>query len=151
MPNRGQLDVIRGRREALYEAVVGLEDALATPIGDGHKWRLRVTMAVEHAKTRIEDHAEQNEGAEGMLERVLTDAPRLQSRVTQLKVDHERLEQEIDALRAAVYDVEDAQLAERAAALRDQALELLENLSRHRRRGADLIYQAYQVDIGEAS
>ncbi|MEM7324476.1 MAG: hypothetical protein AAF531_15410 [Actinomycetota bacterium] len=151
MADRAQLDAVRSRREALYEAVVGLEDALATPVGDGQKWRLRVTMAVEHAKSRIEEHAVQTEAKGGFLDRVVVEEPRLHKRVTQLKVDHERLEKEVDALRIAIYDVEDAEVPGQANDLRNQAIDLLGQMTRHRQRGADLIYEAYQVDIGDGS
>ncbi|MEM9651847.1 MAG: hypothetical protein AAGA65_07105 [Actinomycetota bacterium] len=131
--------------------MVGLEDALATPVGDGQKWRLRVTMAVEHAKSRIEEHAVQTEAKGGFLDRVVVEEPRLHKRVTQLKVDHERLEKEVDALRIAIYDVEDAEVPGQANDLRNQAIDLLGQMTRHRQRGADLIYEAYQVDIGDGS
>ena len=148
MGERVQLDAVRIRREALYEAVVGLEDALTTPVGDGHKWRLRVAMAVDHAARRIEDHAEQTESKGGFLDKVLAEEPRLQRRVNQLKVDHERLEKEVDALQNAISLVDDAEVPEQATSIRNQAIELLGHLTRHRQRGADLIYEAYQVDIG---
>lgn len=149
MAERVQLEAVRTRREALYEAVVGLEDALATPVGDGKKWRLRVAMAVDHATIRIEEHAKQTEAKGGFLEKVIQEVPRLQRKVNQLVVDHERLEKEVDALRLTVSLVDDAKIPDRAADIRNQAIELLGQLTRHRQRGADLIYEAYQVDIGE--
>ena len=82
---------------------------------------------------------------------MLLEAPRLQKRVTQLKVDHERLEKEVDALRIAIYDVPDDEVPDQAVDLRNQAIELLGQMTRHRQRGADLIYEAYQVDIGDGS
>lgn len=147
---RDQLDDVRSRREALYEAAVGLEDALTTPIGDGARWRLRVAMAIDHAAARIEEHAAQTEAKGGFLEKVLAEAPRLQRRINQLKVDHERLEKCVDALRMAVALVDDKEVAGEAPAIRNRAIELLGQLTRHRQRGADLIYEAYQVDIGGA-
>lgn len=149
MADRVQLDAVRTRREALYEAVVGLEDALATPVGDGMKWRLRVAMAIDHATIRIEEHARQTEAKDGFLERVVKEVPRLQRRVNQLKVDHERLEKEVEALRHSLTLVDDANIPEEAHNIRNQAIELLGQMTRHRQRGADLIYEAYQVDIGE--
>ena len=149
MADRVQLDAVRTRREALYEAVVGLEDALATPVGDGSKWRLRVAMAIDHATIRIEEHAKQTEAKGGFLDRVIQEVPRLQRRVNQLKVDHERLEKEVDALRLSLSLVDDASIPDEAVNIRNQALELLGQMTRHRQRGADLIYEAYQVDIGE--
>lgn len=151
MAKRVQLDAVRTRREALYQAVVGLEDALATPIGEGAKWLLRVTMAVDHAARRIDEHVCETEQPGGFFDTVVREAPRLHKRVTQLKVDHERLEKEVDALRTAIALVEDDELADQANTLRNQAIELLGQMTRHRQRGADLIYEAYQVDIGEGS
>jgi seryl-tRNA synthetase len=149
MADRVQLDAVRTRREALYEAVVGLEDALATPVGDGKKWRLRVAMAIDHATIRIEEHAKQTEAKGGFLDKVIQEDPRLQRRVNQLKVDHERLEKEVDALRLAISVVDDDRIPDEAVNIRNQAIDLLGQLTRHRQRGADLIYEAYQVDIGE--
>lgn len=149
MAERPQLDAVRTRREALYEAVVGLEDALATPVGDGTKWRLRVAMAVDHATIRIEEHATQTESPGGFLDKVTQEHPQLQRRVNQLKVDHERLEKEADALRLTVSLIEDDRIPDEAVAIRNQAIDLLGQLTRHRQRGSDLIYEAYQVDIGE--
>ncbi len=149
MTDRVQLDAVRTRREALYEAVVGLEDALATPVGDGARWRLRVAMAIDHAAARIEEHARETEAPDGFLDRVIQEVPRLQRRVDQLKVDHERLEKEVQALRHTISMVDDAEIPEQAVLIRNQAIDLLGQMTRHRQRGADLIYEAYQVDIGE--
>jgi seryl-tRNA synthetase len=149
MADRVQLDAVRSRREALYEAVVGLEDALATPVGDGPRWRLRVAMAIDHAALRIEDHARQTEAPDGFLDRLVREVPRVQRRVNQLKVDHERLEKEVEALRHTLSIIDDGDVPEHAVTIRNQAIELLGQLTRHRQRGADLIYEAYQVDIGE--
>lgn len=148
MADSDQLDAVRTRREALYEAAVGLEDALTTPVGDGPKWRLRVAMAVDHAAARIDEHARETEAPAGFLDKVMEEAPRLQRRVDQMKVDHERLEKEVDALRVAIRIVGDDEVPEQAPMIRNRAIELLGQLTRHRQRGADLIYEAYQVDIG---
>jgi hypothetical protein len=37
---------------------------------------------------------------------------------------------------------------ERSTRVRELGTQLLATLSRHRQRGADLVYEAYQVDIG---
>jgi hypothetical protein len=44
--------------------------------------------------------------------------------------------------------VELERIAEEAGAVRDDAMSLLTAVARHRQRGADLIYEAYQVDVG---
>ena len=62
-----------------------------------------------------------------------------------------RLETEVDALLIAISLVDDADVVDHAVTIRNQAIELLGQLTRHRQRGADLIYEAYQVDIGESA
>ena len=151
MAGREDLDAVRNRREALYQAIVGLEDALATPVGDGSKWRLRVAMAVDHAAMRISEHTTQTEAPGGFLDRTVAEAPRLARRISQLRVDHERLEKAADALRTTLAMIDDEDIADQAVELRNQAMELLGQMSRHRQRGSDLIYDRYQVDIGESS
>lgn len=143
-----QLDAARVRREALYQALVGLEDALSTPIGDGARWRLRVAMAVDHAVNRVDEHVTEVEAPNGFLADVVADEPRLICRTNRLREDHENLEKEVHALQIALSELDDADVADRAIPIRNQALEFLGNLATHRQRGADLIYEAYQVDIG---
>ena len=142
------LEAIRIRREALYQALVGLEDALSTPIGDDERWRLRVAMAVDYAANRIDEHIEQTEAPDGLLAEVSADAPRLANRVAALREDHHELEKDIHALQVSLSEIDDDDVASRAVAIRAQALDFLGRLARHRQHGADLIYEAYQVDIG---
>lgn len=142
------LEAARIRREALFQALIGLEDALSTPIGDGERWRLRVAMAVDYAANRIEEHIEQTEAPDGLLTEVADAVPRLTKRVGDLRAEHEHLEKEIHGLQVALSDLDDNDVASRGVAIRNKALEFLGRLATHRQRGADLIYEAYQVDIG---
>ncbi len=149
--DHAELAAIRARREALYQAIVGLEDALASPSGDSERWRLRVAMATEHAAARVDDHIHQTEAPKGLLTKIKDQEPRLSRKVAQLKVDHERLRTSLDALTQALAVIDEGELGSRAESIRDQAGELLTQLVRHRQRGADLIYEAFHVDIGESS
>jgi hypothetical protein len=144
-----ELDAVRIRREALYQAMIGLEDALQTPIGDSERWRLRVIMAVEHATNRIQEHVREVEASGGFLDQVTTDHPRLVGRTDDLRHEHARLMSDAEKLRLALTDIEPIEVREREASLRSQALGLLGLLARNRQRGADLIYEAYLVDIGD--
>lgn len=150
---------IRSRREALLQAVIGLEDALAGPIGDHERWRLRVAMAVDHAVARISEHVAQTEGPGNILDEIVSVAPRLDRRVKQMKVDHENLEKAAHGLAVVVAELtsddHDAptpeEIEEGAITVRNQAVDVLGQIARHRQRGADLIYEAYQVDLGNSA
>ncbi|MCP3991400.1 MAG: hypothetical protein GY724_20165 [Actinomycetia bacterium] len=151
MADSTHLDAVRIRRESLHQALVGLEDALSTPIGDGERWRLRVAMAVDHAANRLSEHVISTEADDGFLNEIVNDAPRLACRTARLRDDHEDLEKAIDGLRTALAEISDPDVGERGISIRNQALEFLGQLAAHRQRGADLIYEAYQVDIGNSS
>ena len=158
MSDSTKVSSIRSRREALLQAVVGLEDALAGPIGDQERWRLRVAMAVDHAVARISEHIAQTEGRGNILDEILAVAPRLERRVKQMRVDHENLEKAAHQLVVAVTelsavddDTESDVMEDRAIAVRNQAVEVMGQIARHRQRGADLIYEAYQVDLGNSA
>ncbi len=149
---------IRSRREALLQAVVGLEDALAGPIGDHGRWGLRVAMAVDHAVARISEHVAQTEGPGNILDEIVTVAPRLERRIKQMRVDHENLEKAAHHLALAVAELEsddgatDSEgMADKAIKVRNQAVDVMGQIARHRQRGADLIYEAYQVDLGNSA
>ncbi len=144
------IEAARVRREALHQALVGLEDALSTAIGDGERWRLRVAMAVDYAANRIDEHIAQSEAPDGLLAEVSANAPRLAKRVTALRDDHDDLETEVNGLRTALSAVDDAADATRYEEIRNQAMAFLGRLARHRQQGADLVYEAYQVDIGDS-
>jgi hypothetical protein len=151
MADQAQLDAVRVRRESLYQALVGLEDALSTPIGHRERWRLRVAMAIDHAANRVEEHIWETEAFDGLLNQVVDEDPRLCCRALRLRDDHIELQKEVCELRGALAEIDDAEIAVRGNALRQQALEFCGHLAVHRQRGADLIYEAYHVDIGGSS
>ncbi len=147
MGDRGQLEAVHTGSESLFEAVLGLEDALATPIGDRPKWRLRVAMAADHAANRLSEHTIESE--RGFLHGLEHEAPWLARRVNQQTVEHERLQKEVDALRVAIASVDDC--PDRATQIRAQALELLTQITKHRQRGADLACEAQAVAVSNGA
>lgn len=142
------LHAARTGRESLLQAVLGLEDALRTPLGDGTRWRLRVAMAVDHAAARVVEHVVAAEGADSLLAQVRTDSPRLGCRIDRLRTDHGRLLGDVERLRVALADLDDEQVADRGPEIHAEAVALTGTLARHRRRRSDLAYEAYQVDLG---
>ena len=154
MTNSSEIAEIVSRREALLRATVGLEDALAGPVGDGETWRLRVAMAVDHAVARVEEHVAQTEGPGSILDDVLQLAPRLSRRIDQMLHDHERLQKSGHTLSVSVAELEQLtgdELKERAIEVRNEAVDMMGQITRHRQRGSDLIYEAYNVDLGNSA
>jgi hypothetical protein len=92
----------------------------------------------------LDHHIEFSEGPEGLLTRIVEDAPRLVNQVRKARAEHDHLRSETTELLDALDDGEGVDKA------RERTMALLASLVRHRHLGSDLVYEAYSVDI-EAS
>lgn len=81
-------------------------------------------------------------GPDGLLGDVLNQCPHLNRRAEKFRADHEHLEDQIESLRAALDEVNDARWS-----LLD-ALKLLSDLRHHHAQGTDLAFDAYLTDGG---
>src|SRR6266545_4777435 len=82
----------------------------------------------------------------GLYEEILEIAPRLANKIARFKREHVSISK---AIRSSLDDLPDDGLP--SPDLRGRLDLLHELLARHRRRGADLVYEAYHVDIGGES
>jgi hypothetical protein len=143
--NRAVLDAIRIRRDRLYDAVLAVERALAAPAGDDPaRWAASLAGPVDNLQEVLESHVAGTEGRDGLFEQLRDDAPHLLHAVDKLRGEHAPLLAATTALVAALPGVDDDAGVD---AVRAQALELLHHLLEHRHRGAELVYDAYAVDI----
>lgn len=143
------LDVTRHQRSDLRTVVVRLEEALAAPApGRPREWAGRVHERLVDVAAAFERHIAVTEGPEGLFDAVLRADPRLANAVSGLGTDHTDIRQSIADVLVMVRELARADGDEGTAAVRETALDLLHRLSRHRQRGADLVYEAYAVDIG---
>lgn len=133
------LAAVRRHRAELLEAMQAFERALAVPAGDP-TWPAGVARQLARLRQAFADHVGLTEGAGGLYAALLADAPRLTSQVTALAREHVAIQQALDALVA--------DLDAPAERIRVEASDALRSLTRHRQRGADLIYEAYVTDIG---
>jgi hypothetical protein len=130
----------RDRREQLQRGLLVLEEALTSPASlDG--WLPRVTEAIAELRETVIDHVAGSEAPDGLLAQVADVSPWLGPRVEQLRAEHDDLVASADAL------VEACAEATTSDDIADAAWALLERVSRHRSRGADLLYDAYALDI----
>ncbi|MET7372442.1 hypothetical protein [Micromonospora arida] len=107
------------------------------------RWREEVLLRLRPVRQGFAEHVRVTEGPTGLYRELLTQSPRLDHGVRLLTREHV-------AIVAAILSVQ--QIAERPEAhpdeLRHRAGHLLRRLARHRRRGADLLWEAYQTDLG---
>jgi hypothetical protein len=109
----------------------------------GDDWRDRVRTELRNVADALADHIERTEGPGGLYETLLDDAPRLSNDIRLLTKDHEILQGMIEALAIAL----DAETSDQQL-IGETVVELVERLTRHRHTDADMVHEAYQVDIG---
>jgi cytochrome b len=144
---RPTFEAVRRRRQDLEEALCSLETAIASPApGREAEWVQKVRLQLSALAASLDRHIEVTEGSGGLHEDILWTAPRLGAMVLRLCADHRAIRESILALSAlSRFAPDDRKLVDE---IREAALTLLARLARHRQIGADLIYDAYEVDIG---
>jgi predicted nuclease with TOPRIM domain len=134
------LEAARERRVELKHAMSGLEVAAAGAVGDP-AWSDAMRSALADMREAFDAHVREVEADDGLLTELIADCPRLSSRVERLRDEHSTLGERISACEA---DLDEADPQE----IRTEVLDLLFALVRHRHAGSDLVYEAYNVDIG---
>lgn len=116
--------------------------ALAVPMGEP-RWRERLIHQLGPVRQGFAEHVRVTEGPTGLYAELLLQAPRLDRGVRQLTREHALIVAALAALQHAAVLPEVP-----AEELRSRVGELLRALHRHRQRGADLLWEAYQADLG---
>jgi hypothetical protein len=142
-PEQQLVDELRRRRAELLESLRAVEQALAAPApGRQAPWAERVQAALVELAGDFRDHVEITEGPNGVYGDLLVTAPRLQGAVAALTREHAVIKAQVDELIDAADGSADVD------ELREGGTALLARLHRHRQRGSDLIFEAYEADIG---
>lgn len=145
-PSSEAVQGAKGRREALLVCMGELEQAISAPApGREDPWRKGVAIALDSLAEVFDDHVVEAEAPGSFLDRTVEEEPRLARAAQLLRDDHVDLATVIYDLVRRVGDGRGDPST--PADLREKILVLLERLARHRQGGADLLYEAYQVDI----
>lgn len=131
----------RKRRYALQEAIGEVEQAVAAPAAEP-TWHSQLEVRLLGLGLALGQHVEEVEGPDGLLAELMTEAPRLANHIRRVEAEHPVLTEQL----AGVIDLVAAEAE--AGVVRAAVMEVLSGLSRHRQQGADLVYEAYKVDIG---
>lgn len=143
------LERAREHRAGLRSAIGRVERALSGPAGGDRAdaWSKELREELTDLSAALDLHVVTTEAQDGLLADIVIAAPRLVHRVELTKADHVELRRRLGAAGTSL----DAAVDEAGVqAARDAVVELLTALVRHRHLGADLVYEAYNVDI-EAS
>jgi chromosome segregation ATPase len=141
------IDTNRADRRRSLDALHGLEaDAERPSPGRELDWLAHVGRALASLATSLDAQARNSLLANSPLSDIERDEPRLRNRVVQLRERYRNLLREVDRLRdeLAALTPERTDIAD----LRRRVDGLAAELRYQRAREADLIYEAYNVDLG---
>jgi Hemerythrin HHE cation binding domain len=145
------LEAAKGQRLSLRRAIGQLEEALTEPaVGRAEDWAANLEPVLDDLKTVFSVHVEVTEGAGGLYEEIMENAPRLANKIDRFTREHASITHQLDQAMASARLIQ-GQDATASDDLRDALVRLFADLVRHRRRGVDLVYEAYHVDIGGES
>jgi len=135
------------RRADLHSALVEVEKSISRPaVGREPEWTKEVTIRMEALGHAIDEHVEITEREGGLYDEICSKAPHLSGKIDRLKREHPTLRTETHQLVDQLGDgVGEAWPLESA---RDDLQRLLGQIVRHRQLGSDLVWEAYNLDIG---
>ena len=143
------LDGVRLRRAGLKAALSNLELALAAPFANRVEWVTNVRSALTIVSEVWTRHIVETEAPGAFLDELVTEAPRLSTPTSRLRREHsDILATIVRAEKRLAAPPDDDAYGTWAEDLRVELTALLAALARHRQRGADLVYEAYAVDLG---
>jgi hypothetical protein len=142
------LDAARQRRKTLHDTLVHLEEALSSPAaGRIPDWTATVLKELYEVRDAFEQHILVTEQEDGLYDEILERAPRLAGNVRRLRDEHPEIR---DGIASNLERLEHTEIGgdwplDQA---RDDLQRFIGSVIRHRQRGADLVWEAYNVDIG---
>lgn len=138
-----QVERARVRRVELHDAMTGLETQVARASGSD-AWCDNVETALAELGAALDAHIQDVEDVDGLLARVVDEAPHLAGEAAALTEEH----QQLSAARYRALATLRQPGRPDPAVVRRRVTTLLGRLALHRQRGAELVYDAYSVDIG---
>ncbi|MGQ0669013.1 MAG: hypothetical protein ACT4PO_04985 [Actinomycetota bacterium] len=142
------LEAARRRRLDLHDALVGVEVAISRPApGRADEWALDVGKKLVGLRDAFDEHIQVTERPGGLYEEIMERSPRLAGKIKRLHEEHPTIRTIIvETLgRFEAMEVGDAWPIEES---RDDTQRLLGKIVKHRQLGADLVWEAYNLDIG---
>jgi hypothetical protein len=144
-----ELDDVRLRRAGLKAVMSGLELSLASAAPQRSTWLANVRDSLHAVHEVWTRHIVETEAPGAFLDELTAESPRLSKPTSRLRREHNEILADITRAEKRLAEPPDGpSYDEWADDLRAELTALLVGLARHRQRGADLIYEAFDVDIG---
>lgn len=129
-------------RERLRGRLVAVGHAIGAPVGSGRRWTHRLRRELRALSAALAAHIEETRREDGVLREIIEVAPRRARDVEQLIAEQAALRAECARLEGLL------EAGAGALSLRRRVHLLLQRFDLHRHRGADLVFDAYGVDLG---
>ena len=143
------LDEVKRRRRTLHDSIVHLEESISSPAaGRIAGWTAGVLKEMGEVREAFDQHIMVTEKPDGLYEEILQRAPRLEGNVRRLKDEHPDISRSIDEMLGRLEHTEIGGVSWPLDDARDDLQRFIGRIVRHRQRGADLVWEAYNVDIG---
>jgi hypothetical protein len=144
-----RVETARATRHSLGKAMIALESAIASPSSAAGWWEV-VADAIDELGEALEEHISATEGTNGLLAEILDQAPRFAMELELIAEEHAGLKESLAQAQLTLRGTMEIDSSD-AGPIRGSVITLLGRLSLHRQRGADLAYEAYNVDIASAN
>jgi hypothetical protein len=143
------LSEAKQRRATLHDALVHLEIAISSPAsGRIAEWTGLVSKEMVSVRDAFEQHVLVTEKPGGLYEEIIMRAPRLDGTIRRLRDEHPDISERIDAMVRRLDEIGIGEPEWPLEQARDDLQRLIGIVIRHRQKGADLVWEAYNVDIG---
>jgi len=143
------LSEARKHRKTLHDTLVHLEVAISSPAaGRIPEWTTSVLKEMVEVRDAFGQHVIVTEKPDGLYDEILERAPRLEGNVRRLREEHPEIVKKIDETITRLEQVDIGLEAWPLEQARDDLQRFMGSVIRHRQRGADLVWEAYNVDIG---
>jgi hypothetical protein len=143
------LDAARQRRKTLHDTLVHLEEALSSPAAARiPDWTATVLKEMHEVRDAFTQHITVTEQTDGLYDEILDRAPRLEGNVRRLREEHPEIRTGIDSMLERLENTEIGTDVWPLDQARDDLQRFIGRVIKHRQRGADLVWEAYNVDIG---
>ena len=128
---------------------MALEVAISSPAAKRiPDWTRQVTKEAVAVRDAWDKHIDVTEKPGGLYEEIVTLSPRLAGTLDRLRNEHPEITESVTQMVARLEHVEIGGLEWPLDDARDDLQRFIGKVIRHRQRGADLVWEAYNVDIG---
>ena len=133
----------------MHDTLVHLEEALSSPAAARiPDWTATVLKEMHEVRDAFAQHITVTEQADGLYDEILDRAPRLEGNVRRLREEHPEIHTGIDSMLERLENTEIGTDVWPLDQARDDLQRFIGRVIKHRQRGADLVWEAYNVDIG---